>query len=92
MRDIFIFLLGASIGGVITGLWINVSRHWNNARGRISAPRKAKQELQEQVKKAQSEYNQGWRELRTAAWQLLVLVVFLAICFAALTNYIALVE
>jgi hypothetical protein len=92
MRDIFIFLVGAFIGGVITSLWVNASRHWQNARGRISAPRKAKEELQEKVKMAQGEYSQGWRELRTAVWQLLILVIFLAVCFIALTNYITVLE
>ena len=92
MRDILIFVLGALIRGVITSLWVNASRHWRNARGQISAPRKAKLELQEKVKQAQGEYSQGWRELRTAAWQLLILVVFLTICFVALTNYVAFLE
>lgn len=92
MRDLVLFLVGAIIGSIVTSLWVNVSRHWQNARGRISAPRKAKEELQEKVKKAQGEYSQGWRELRTAVWQLLILVVFLAVCFIALTNYIAVLE
>jgi uncharacterized membrane protein (DUF106 family) len=89
MHDIFVFALGAAIGGVIAGLWVNIRIRWSKARNQLRAPQKARQELQEKVKKAKGEYDQGWRELRTAFWQMVVLVIFLAICFTALTNYLA---
>ncbi len=88
MHDIFVFALGALVGGVISGLWVNIRIRWRKGRNQLMAPQKARQELKEKVKKAQSEYNQGWQELRTAIWQMVLLIIFLGICLMLLTNYL----
>jgi hypothetical protein len=89
LYEILIFLLGVMVGSVITLLWTSARTHWQRATGQLRAHEKARQQAKEHVQSARVQTAQGWRELRNALWQLLLLLVFLVICFYVLTNFLA---
>jgi hypothetical protein len=86
---LFIFLLGGLSGGTATALWISGRNRLRRATDRLRAPDKARQEAQLKVKTARTEYAQGWRELRAALAQFLLLLLFLALCFLLVRNYLS---
>lgn len=84
MTELFIFLAGALIGGVVTAVWISMRNRWTKARSLLDAPDKAKSEGRAKIKEAKGKAAKARFELlRLGLVFLLFFLVMGAVLFAA---------